>query len=185
MLRGDDVGITDNTTDLNLGVKVGLYRAIPVGAGFAVQPEVMYTQKGGVLDAEALGNGANNDVFFNIDYVEVPVAMTYTVPTQSRYVPMLYAGPYASLAARRQVEFEVDNESSLTIDADEAFEQFDYGAIFGADLGVKLNKRMATIGVRYDLGLADIAKDGQSVDGVSLQNEARTHEWGVLVGVRF
>lgn len=186
LLRGDNVGITDNTTDRNLGFTVGLYKAVPIGAGFEVLPEVMYVQKGGELslDETINGNTTESELIFNLDYVEVPVTLSYAIPTQSpRYVPMLYAGPYVGWTARRNATFEVEG-GDVSVDADDAFREFDYGAVFGADLGVKMRKRMATIGVRYDLGLADIARDGEAVEGVALQNEARTDEWSILVGFR-
>lgn len=185
LLRGEDVGITDDTTDRSLGVTVGLYWAFPLGAGFALRPEVMYAQKGGELSFDETVNGStvDSELVFDLDYVEVPLVLSYAIPTQSRYVPMLYAGPYVGLATRREATFEVD-EGSVSVDADDVFRQFDYGAAFGADLGVRLKKRMATVGVRYELGIADIAEDDEAVNGVALENEARNDEWSILVGFR-
>lgn len=91
LLRGEDVGITDDTTDRRLGFTVGLYKAIPLGAGFALQPEVMYAQKGGELSFDETVNGSTieSELIFDLDYVEVPVTLSYAIPTHSRYVPML------------------------------------------------------------------------------------------------
>lgn len=186
LLRGNDVGITDDATDRNYGFTVGLYKSIPIGAGFAVQPELMYTQKGGALSFDEMIDEETMevDLNFNVDYLEVPVALTYTIPTQSRYLPMLYAGPYVSLATRRNVTFDVE-DASLSFEGDEFFKRIDYGAVVGADLGFRLVRRLATVGVRYDLGLADIAKDGVSDDGdVTVGSDVRNDEWSILVGVR-
>lgn len=186
LLRGDNVGVTDDATDRSLGFTVGLYKAIPLGGGFAVQPELMYTQKGGKLDFDVvdpeMGEG---DVTFNVDYIELPVALAYTIPTTGRIAPMLYAGPYASLATRRNATFDFDG-GDFSIDGDETFKTLDYGAVFGADVGFKVRKRMATLGVRYDLGFADIVKDDAAGDEeFDVANTARTDEWSLLVGVRF
>lgn len=187
LLRGNDVGITDDATDRNYGFTIGLYKSIPIGAGFAVQPELMYAQKGGALTFDESFDEETTsevDLAFNVDYLEVPVALTYTIPTQSRYVPMLYAGPYVSLATRRNVTFDAEG-MSLSIDGDEFFKQIDYGAVFGADLGFRLKQRIATVGVRYDLGIADIAKDDVSDDGeVTVGSDVRNDEWSILVGFR-
>jgi hypothetical protein len=188
LLRGDEVGITDNATDRNYGFTVGLYKSIPLGSGFALQPEVMYAQKGGALSFDEMiddETSFNIDVAFNVDYVEVPVALAYTIPTQSRYLPMLYAGPYMSLATRRNASFDME-ELSFSMDGDEFFKRLDYGAVFGADLGFRLKQRTATVGVRYDLGLADIAKDGQlsEEDDIAVGSDVRNDEWSILVGVR-
>lgn len=187
LLRGNDVGITDDATDRSLGLTLGLYKSIPLGAGFAVQPEVMYTQKGGELTFDEMideETSAEFDLTFNVDYVEVPVALTYTIPTNSRYMPMLYAGPYVSMVTRRNATLDVE-EANLSIDGDEFFKRFDYGAVFGADLGFRLTRRIATVGVRYDLGIADIAKDeGFEEDEVAVGTDVRNDEWSILVGFR-
>lgn len=188
MLRGDDVGITDNTTDRSLGLAIGVYKHLPLGNGFALQPELMYIQKGGELSFEDVideeGAPTEFDLTYNLNYVELPVMVTYAIDTQSRYVPMLMAGPYVSLATHRNATIDFDG-GDFSVDGDEFFSRFDYGAVFGADLGVKLKKRLATIGVRYDLGIADIAKEEAAIDGgVTFENEARNDEWSILVGFR-
>ncbi|WP_179862303.1 porin family protein [Longibacter salinarum] len=189
LLRGDNVGITDNSTDRNYGFTVSLYKAVPLGSGFALQPEVMYSQKGGALSfEESIGGAAMTDVdvAFNVDYVELPVAVSYTIPMQSRYVPMLYAGPYVGFATRREANFDMGG-LDVSIDGDDAFKRWDYGAVFGADLGFQMARRMATLGVRYDLGIADIVKDGvadDENDGFTVAPDVRNDEWSIVVGMR-
>lgn len=188
LLRGNDVGITDNTTDRNYGFSAGLYRSIPLGNGFALQPEVMYAQKGGSLSfSEPIDevNAFEMDVAFNVDYVGVPVTLSYTIPTGSRYVPILYTGPYVGLATRRNVTFEMDG-ADFSIDADDFFKRVDYGAVFGADLGFRTARRMATVGLRYDLGITDIAKDGMlsEDDQIPVGTDVRNDQWSVVLGFR-
>lgn len=188
LLRGNDVGITDDATDRSFGFTVGVYKSIPLGAGFAVQPEVMYAQKGGELSFEDIVGEetmSEVDLTFNVDYVEVPVALVYTIPTQSRFVPMLYAGPYVSLTTRRNASFDTEG-INFSIDGDEFFKRFDYGAVFGTDLGFRMKQRIATVGLRYDLGIADIAKDDElTEDEVAVGTDVRNDEWSILVGFRF
>ena len=188
LLRGDNVGITDDATDRSLGFSVGVYKAFPLGGGFAIQPEVSYTQKGGKLDLDDFGDEMfTGDVTFNVDYIEVPVAVAYSLPVQGRLVPMLYAGPYVSFATRRNASFDFE-DGDFDIDGDETFKTVDYGAIMGADLGFKLRRHTATLGVRYDLGIADIVKDDDTIgedDEFGVANDVRNDEWSVLVGFRF
>lgn len=182
LFRGDNVGITDDATDRHLGFTVGVYKAIPIGAGFELQPEVRYTQKGGKLDnLEDDAMGAF-DVNFSVDYIEVPVVLAYVIPTGSRWVPIISAGPYVSLATRRNATFDFD-EGDLSINGDETFKQLDYGVAFGADLGFKLRRHVASVGVRYDLGVADIVKDDPS-DPTVTATDARTDELSLVIGFR-
>lgn len=186
LLRGNNVGITDDATDRQYGFTVGVYKAFPLGSGFALQPELLYTQKGGKLDVSDFDPQTSGDITFNVDYLELPVTVAYTVPTRGRIVPMLYAGPYASLATRRNAEIDFEG-GSFSIDGDETFKTLDYGAVFGADLGVKLRRQMVTLGVRYDLGIADIVKDevASEDDEFAVANDVRTDEWSIVAGVRF
>lgn len=135
LLRGDNVGVTDDSTDRSLGFSASVYKAFSLGGGLALQPELVYTQKGGKLDLdEVFGEemGACH-VRFDVDYIEVPVA------------------------------FELE-DGSFSADGDDTFKTVDYGAIIGADLGFKLRRQTATVGLRYDVGVADIVKDDADAD---------------------
>lgn len=148
----------------------------------------MYAQKGGALSvSESIdeGNVFEMDVAFNVDYAEVPVTLAYTIPTGTRYLPTIYTGPYVGIATRRNVSFDMD-EVAVSVDADEFFKRVDYGAIFGADLGVRTTRGIATIGMRYDLGIADIGKDGtfSEEEQIAIGNDVRNDQWSVVLGFR-
>ncbi len=158
-LRGNS-SFGDEATGRKLGFTVGAFAEMPLGGGVSVQPELLYTQKGGTEEG----------VDFNLDYLELPVLVKYAAPTGSRVVPSLYAGPFVGYSVGRAFEAE-----GVSIDADEVFKRANYGVAFGADFGYRFDRRTATVGLRYDLGLANVFDDssiGGEFDGV----EARTHE---------
>lgn len=176
-LRGSDNSLGSEATDRKLGFTVGVFAEMPLSGSLAVQPELLFVQKGGTEE----DGDANVD--FNLNYLELPVLVKYDLPVGGRLAPSLYVGPFVGYSVKRAFEAE-----GISIDADEAFKRFDYGATFGADFGYRFARRAATIGLRYDLGLANVFEDEFSVgDGegaVDLGDvEARTHEVSVVLGV--
>lgn len=191
-LRGEDDVFNDNTTDHKLGLTVGAFVEVPVSGRFSVQPELLYVQKGGTVDEFTAEDEGIEEVDFNLHYLELPVLAKYNVPVQSRrFVPSIYAGPYAAYSIGRDIDVDFeDSDLDVSFDADDMFDRVDYGAVAGVDLGYRFARQMATIGVRYDLGLANVFKDdavlsdefGEEVPVGDVK--ARNHEVSLILGLR-
>jgi hypothetical protein len=190
-LRGEDNAFGKDATDRKLGFTVGAYALFPITNHIGIQPELLYTQKGGSVD-EAFLDDELEGTFksdFNLNYLEVPVLVKYGFNTRSRVVPSVYAGPYMAYGINRSIGFEVsgeDGDLDFEIDADDAFERMDYGAVFGVDFDYRLRRNTATIGLRYNLGLANVFKDDAFlIEDEELGNlKARTQEISLVLGVR-
>ncbi len=192
-LRGKSA-FGEDATDRKLGFMVGAFAEVPVARNLAVQPELLYVRKGGAIDESFVDDeaGARFESDFNLHYLELPVLAKYHVPVGGRLTPSVYAGPYVAYAVKRSIDFSVEGDGEdldLSIDADDVFKRLDYGAAFGVDFGYRFGRRAATLGVRYDLGLANVFKDDAALDGEALSEaleesvEARTHELSVVLGV--
>ena len=176
-LRGEVEGEEDaETTDRKLGFAVGVFGTIPLGPALALQPEVLYVQKGGAFTEEDLEVEAD----LNLDYVQVPVLVKLTLPAGGAIVPSLYAGPYASYAVSREFEFDADVVGGV-IDAEDVIERLDYGVALGADVGFNLGGSGATLGLRYDLGLANVAEG--PLDGGAGDLELTTRTFVLMLGL--
>lgn len=196
-LRGEDDVFGGDATELKLGLTVGAFAEVPINRQFSVQPELLYTQKGGTMDEFVSEDGVEGEVEsnFNLHYLELPVLAKYNVPMRSqRFAPSIYAGPYVSYSIGRDMDIDFEgsdgNDFSLSLNADDVFERFDYGAVAGVDFGYRFAQRMATIGVRYDLGLANVFKDDAFLldefgEQVPLGDvKARNHEVSLILGLR-
>lgn len=192
-LRGSDNALGNDATDRKLGFIAGAFAEMPLSGSFSVQPELLYAQKGGRIDESFVEDDLDGDFRsdFKLNYLELPVLVKYSVPTGSRIRPSVYAGPYAAYSVKRSIDIDVEGDEGdlgLSLDADDTFKRLDYGAVFGVDFGYRLARRAATIGVRYDLGLANVFKDDASFsdgeDDIDLgEPEARAHELSVVLGV--
>lgn len=144
--------------NLKPGFQAGVFVRKPFAEIFAIQPELLFSNKGAKL-------GYTNTVFgcrsgtLNLNYIEVPVLLKVSP------LPFLsfHAGPYASYLVNANVskdQYSFDGSSSQTdtqLNTD-AFNTVDYGAAAGAEL----NLGIVDIGARYNLGMRKV---GRSAEG--------------------
>lgn len=147
----------DNVGDQNarFGFNLGLFTELAVGESFSIQPELLLSTKGnratygaddGVLDLV----GAEGEVKTNLTYIDIPVLAKVTFGE----VINVHIGPYASYLIGANASTEGDLASGSQELNRDNFKAWDYG--LAAGLGVDLEA--VTIGARYNLGLANIAK---------------------------
>ena len=136
------------------GFTAGIYSHFPLGI-FAIQPELLYTQKGGSYDLPGL------TVDDRLDYLELPVALQFTL-----FEPLyVYAGPQVSylIGSRTELQFGAEGEV-VTREELNDFEGFDFGAVAG--FGIRFDP--VSIDARISKGFVDYDKE-RTVDGVIVQ----------------
>lgn len=137
-----------------LGFNAGLFTELAVGEYFSIQPEVLLTTKGNSVTYggdEGIADfvNAEGDVKFNLTYLEIPVLAKATIGE----VLNLHIGPYASYLIGASTDVDGTFDTEITeIDRDR-FNTWDYGLA----VGIGADLEAVTIGVRYDLGLAQVA----------------------------
>jgi hypothetical protein len=160
---GEASGLTRARAGFTAGVQLDF--SLSQSTGF--RPEVLYTQKGGRAGADA------NQMELQVDYVEVP-ALFYMSGNKQQVRPTLYGGPYAAARVSCSVRSTVAGTAS-TIDCGSAgiqdFRSGDFGVVVGA--GFETGRFNA--GVRFVLGLSDIAEASSPVN---------TRVFSFLVGYR-
>jgi hypothetical protein len=121
--------------------------------GFAVQPEVLYSVKSGLVDVDDLlvqaYLGTTDEVMFTSQNIEVPLNLQYGLDLGLARA-YLQAGPYVSFVAATLIDGEADFNENLK----GSFKSFDFGAGVGAGIEV-LNFQLA---VKYDWGLGKIGE---------------------------
>ncbi|WP_339923928.1 porin family protein [uncultured Cyclobacterium sp.] len=144
---------------MKAGFNFGVFGKIPINSFLAVQPEVLYSNTGSKLtyggsDLENVLGIESGEVRFNLNYVQVPIALAVNVGPLN-----LHAGPYLSYLVSANVKdlknSDLSSTDVATLDTDD-FNKFDYGAMFGVGFDVKA----VTIGVRYNYGFREIGNSG-------------------------
>ena len=159
--------------DSKTGFVGGGFVTLGLGSLFAVQPELLYSQKG--FKAEEGGQSAR----LNTNYLEIPVLLKAQFKL-AMLRPAVYAGPVVSFETT--CNLDVLGVTSDCDDDDEGFDQrkkTDWGAVFGANLDFFLGPLTLILDGRYQLGLTNLADDPEGND------EVKTRVWQFMAGVGF
>ena len=144
---------------MKLGLNFGVFGKIPISNFLAVQPEVLYSNVGskityGGSDLENVLGIEPGEVRFNLNYVQVPVALAVNVGPLN-----LHAGPYLSYLLSANVKdlksSDLNTTDVVDLDTDD-FNRLDYGLLFGVGFDVQ----GVTIGARYNYGLREVGNSG-------------------------
>lgn len=136
--------------NMKVGFNLGLFARLPVARAVAIQPEILYSVKGSILNFGILNN---NGYRFNLNYVEMPLLAVFNL---SRAVNV-QAGGYTAYLVQANIKKEGDGMNDQIADfGEDDFNRLDYGLVGG--LGVDVDN--VTIGARYNHGLREIGKSG-------------------------
>lgn len=130
--------VEDNSS--KVGFQVGVFAEIKVSDKFAVQPELAFSALGAKFDA-------GTDVNYNMNYIVVPVMAKYFATEKLS----LEVGPQVGFLMSAKAKADSDS-----VDVKDFFNSTDFGLNLGAGYDVAEN---INIGLRYSLGLSNIAKD--------------------------
>ncbi len=159
------------------GLVAGSFVRYALRNDFGVQVEVLYSQKGARFDAMT----AEGDPFertLRTTYLEVPVLVTFEPLPHTPMRPLLYVGGAVGFEISEQLHEQLD-DFRQTQKSDDLTSP-DVGLVLGADVQFALGMLDALLGVRYTLGLRDLASP-DAVEGA----EASTRTFALTVGFLF
>lgn len=99
--RTDIVG--DDTSDLShkSGAALGAFFSLKLNRFLALQPEMLYAQKGAIADAYSTGFlGESVQTSLRFHYLEFPVLLKFVIPMSGNLSPAVYAGPALNIKLR-------------------------------------------------------------------------------------
>lgn len=166
--------ITDieELVDSKTGFVGGAFATFGLGSLFAVQPELLYSQKG--FQAEESGLTAE----LGTNYFEVPVLLKAGFDL-AMFRPAIYAGPV--LSVETGCTFSLQGVSADCDVGDEFSDRkkSEWGAVFGADFGLALGSLVVFLDARYQLGLTNLA------DVPDEDDEVKSRTWQIMAGLGF
>ena len=168
----------ENLTDSKTGFVGGVYANLALGGVFAIQPELLYSEKG----FKASEGGF--DAQFKANYFEIPVLLKAQFPMET-IRPAVYAGPVVSFETSCKLGLSEGGVSAdFDCDSDEAGvgnrKTTDFGAVFGGNLDLFVGPVILTLDARYQLGLTNLNDDPDAPDE-SVKNQL----WQIMAGVGF
>lgn len=148
----------------------GIYWGFNLGL-FTIQPEALYVRMGARMEE---GADWMEDRF---DYIQIPVLLKLNL-LPGPVSPMIYGGGYYSFLLSAKGVASIDGEEEST-DIKDQLTSNDYGFVFGGGIDFRLVAVKISAEVRYNLGMANIAKDAEP--GFSVKNKSLMF----LVGISF
>jgi hypothetical protein len=153
------------------GPVAGVYFNLGLGL-VSFEADALYSRMG------MKGTIEDTTMEYRLDYIQVPVMLKVKVIPAGPIRPFVFAGGYGSVLLKAKGVM-TSPEGSDSGDLGDMFEKYDYGAVGGLGVAFKLPGLTISAEGRYNLGLANIAKDVN--EGESIKNRSIM----ALVGVGF
>ena len=161
---GSDAGDSQSLT----GMAGGGIVAINLSPRFAIQTEILYTQKGSQFDGTLILPFNGDTLTYRgtfterLPYVELPVLAKFNFVNESDIVPSLYAGPSFAFRASPSFKFEgTVTDTAGTVFAEEfenniadEIKSFDVNLVVGGTVGIESGDGLVFVDVRYTRGLS-------------------------------
>ena len=185
------IGGDDKPSDLKnrMGIAGGISYRIGLIAGLSIQPEVMYIQKGSVIEVNSLQGmyTFNYKHTGKLDYIDIPVLLKFNLPVPV-FSPYIEGGmSYGILLSAKEKSEQSSNAPGITSESQET-DIKDY--ITKNDLswivGVGFDLSILDINARYVVGMKRLYKDDPATTSID-ENAPKVYNRGIILtaGFRF
>ena len=151
-MHGDDIGGTQS----KIGFCGGGFVTFGLGDVFAIQPEILYTQKGWRYEQEFIPEVYEQT--WILHYIEIPLLSKIAIPVKGSVKPNVFVGPYfgVNVSAKERVIFPWETWEDDIAD----FQDSEFGMVFGVGVDYVLSKGKIGFEGRYTLGLTTTSEIG-------------------------
>lgn len=172
-IYGTELGANFSKTS-RVGFVAGGFAEFEFGEIFAVEPQLLWVQKGAKYDVDLSDGSGSGSLTFKLDYIQVPVLFKaeYRKAGQD-FAPSLFAGPAVAFKTSCGLQVESDGTSVSEDCPANTVRSTDWSLIFGAGLEYSRFVFQA----RYDLGLSSVSQDGA--------DDLKNGGWGITLGYAF
>lgn len=177
-LTGEDAKIdfgVDPSTKMGFGG--GVFFNYAFTELFGIQAEALYMMKGATYEVEFEGETFSANI--NADYIEIPLLLKVTIPTEGKIKPAIFAGPAFGFLMSAKAEGE--GEST---DIKDDLESMDIGILGGAEIGYKMEKGMLFLSASYEVGMQTMVKPFDGEDGEE-EVDVKNSNIGIYLGYAF
>lgn len=139
--------------------------------GFYLQPEFLYTVKGGstesVIEIDGVSEGVPVDATFDLTYLEIPLLLVYRFDRPG-IRPRIFAGPTYSYKLDAQVTWRSPEGGPSFTDEDTSVSGSDFGFTIGAGFDMDVGSEILELGLRTSIGLSNARSVKPELNNTSL-----------------
>jgi len=149
---------SENEWENRMALVAGAFFTFNVGKIFALQPEILYSQKGLKWDEQFQFEGKDFKATTYMDYLDIAALAKVFIPvtSNSAFRINLFAGPYVGLKLRGKLKYEWGGESAER-DLEDLKSQ-DVGLVFGGGFDFAVGSGRLSVDARYGMSLSSISK---------------------------
>jgi len=151
--------------DLRIGIQGGLFFKAAITDFLAIQPEILYTQKGSTIKYDNFLTG-NAEFTSKLNYVELPIMGVLNITDNLN----IHAGPYFAYLVNVNIDNKAENSA---FDFAEDLNEDDFNRLdYGVGVGVGFEFEVLRFGARYNYGMAEVGKEQSfSLDGSEVTSD--------------
>ncbi|MBI4208292.1 MAG: PorT family protein [Deltaproteobacteria bacterium] len=181
------ISIVENGTrniSTKLGFAGGLSLTYHLNRNLAIQPEILYSVRGGEHPLELLDQSYK--IAADLRYVEFPVLARWDFRYGKDLAPYLLIGPTFNLLTKANVHME---GAPANLQLDDFVNEREIGLVLNFGVEKKWNPGAITFDLRYERGFTSLVNeellDLAKAFGVQDQLDIRTSLFSILVGYQF
>ena len=146
----------DSSEGWKRGFCAGVFSNFEMSTVFGIRAEFIYTQKGAKhLVYIQYPTGTSMTA---LDYLEIPIFVKLTEPTQGMFRPYLLVGPYVAYNLAATLKWEYDGDVD-EYDLDDDIKDWDYGIAIGGGFDLVMPVGKIVFDGRYTVGLTSFKED--------------------------
>lgn len=156
------VNLANVSADPDIGSEsiTGLLLAVPIeigiGESFAIQPEIMFVQKGTRFEENILGS--NDKIERRISQIDIPILAKFKFLNTDAFQAYVAAGPVFGFALSGKTKAEalgISGEEDLDFDEDD-YNRLETLVSAGGGIGIPIGFGVIVLDVRYLFGITDV-----------------------------
>lgn len=167
----------NNDKNMKIGFNVGVYNKIALTESFAIQPELLYSRQGLKVEYDGIADGETK---FNLNYINLPIKLVFNLSEDFEF----QFGPYVGYLIDANLKSDAELLGLFDIDSEDDVDRKNFNSIdYGLTAGLGFDLDPLIIGVNYNLGLSQVAKDDEF--SYNMLGDAKNRVIQVYVGLKF
>lgn len=139
-----------------LGIAAGGFLTYSINDMWAIQPELLYSQKGYKYEFDFLGTTVASSIATT--YLDIPILVRLNIPTEGTMKPNIVLGPSVGILMSAKAKASVAGITVATTDVKKDSASTDIGMVVGAGI----ESGTMSYDLRYQMGLSALDKDGKA-----------------------
>jgi hypothetical protein len=149
--------------DSKTGYCFGAFLGDSLTGNFGWRAEILYSRKGAktVQTGTDENGSATGDVdyFFNVDYLEIPALLTFSIPMRRKVTPVLSLGPAMGFELSSKLDARYPSGVKYAYADDSGLADTvspDFSMVFAGGVDIDAGTTVVNVQVRYVMGLTEV-----------------------------